>query len=86
MLDHDLLARCRTMLADEASRLSGEALQLPGSGIDLTMMDVLHAQTRTMTRTVAAEACDYAADALSNVLSKADAFLDDEQAREALKG
>jgi hypothetical protein len=52
----------------------------------------LHAQARTRlcmsaisTRIVTAEACEYAAQSLHNVLSKADAFLDDEQAREALR-
>jgi hypothetical protein len=80
MLDHDLLARCRTMLADEAMRLHKEAR--------VTYPDYAYTATfarSTIAQVVTAEACDYAAQALHNVLSKADAYLDDEQAREALK-
>jgi hypothetical protein len=74
MLDHDLLARCRTMLADEATELHLRARGAWRVG-----------QYETIGLAVIAEACDYAAQALHNVLSKADAYLDDERAREALK-
>lgn len=70
MLDYVLLARARKMLADESIRLHYEARSRTG-----TMYG----------HVVTAEACQYAADSLHNVLSKADAFLDDEQAREALR-
>jgi hypothetical protein len=73
MLDYELLARCRTMLADEAADTYRNA-HIWKEGV-----------TDIVGTVVMAEACDYAADALHNVLSKADAFLDDEQAREALK-
>jgi hypothetical protein len=74
MLDYDLLARCRTMLADEATTLHTGARDIA----DINPVDAI-------SEVIVAEACSYAADALHNVLSKADAFLDDEQAREALK-
>lgn len=73
MLDYALLARARKMLADEATSLHHNArVTWP---YDLAAVDYA----------ITAEACQYAADSLHNVLSKADAFLDDEQAREAMR-
>lgn len=72
MLDYALLARARKMLTDEATRLHCEGRN------SLTV-------ERVARYIVTAEACQYAADSLHNVLSKADAFLDDESAREALR-
>lgn len=79
MLDYVLLARARKMLADEATRLHALARAPEVSAPPLAVATV------TIGYVVTAEACDYAADALHNVLSKADAFLDDEGAREALR-
>jgi hypothetical protein len=74
MLDYVLLARARKMLADEATELHRKARygDRPSAAVCLD-------------RAIVAEACQYAADSLHNVLSKADAFLDDEGAREALR-
>jgi hypothetical protein len=75
MLDYVLLARARKMLADEANELHGRA----------RLREFSWERERATREVVTAEACDYAAQSLHNVLSKADAFLDDEQAREALR-
>lgn len=74
MLDYALLVRARKMLAVEATRLHKSAR--------------LSWTTYTgdaISEAITAEACDYASQSLHNVLAKADAFLDDEQAREALR-
>jgi hypothetical protein len=71
MLDYVLLARARKMLTDEATALHRDArISYNSAAVDCA---------------ITAEACQYAADSLHNVLSKADAFLDDKQAREALR-
>jgi hypothetical protein len=75
MIDYALLARARKMLTDEATELHTQARIVRG---DDRVRVALHLA-------ITAEACQYAADSLHNVLSKADAFLDDEQAREALR-
>lgn len=80
MLDYVLLARARKMLADEATELH----ELARTSLSLSRDDVLYVQD-AIAGTVVAEACDYAVQSLHNVLSKADAFLDDEGAREALR-
>jgi len=75
MIDYDLLVRCRTMLADEVTELHGYA----------RLCEFSWERERGTREIIVAEACDYAVQALHNVLSKADAFLDDKQAREALR-
>lgn len=81
MLDYVLLAQARKMLTDEATELHYRARTADVHRADRPV-EIVGVAVRT---TVVAEACDYAADSLHNVLSKADAFLDDEQAREALR-
>jgi hypothetical protein len=81
MLDYVLLARARKMLADEATELHTQAR----TSADWSTTTGLWKKPNGVQLTVVAEACDYAAQSLHNVLSKADAFLDDEQAREALR-
>jgi hypothetical protein len=73
MLDYVLLARARKMLADEATTLHRHVRILESSDADVVGLVVI------------AEACEHAASGVHSVLSKADAFLDDEQAREALR-
>jgi hypothetical protein len=79
MLDYALLARAKRMLADEATELHALARDPEVSAPALAVA------LDTIGYVVTAEACDYAAQSLHNVLAKADAFLDDEQAREALR-
>lgn len=77
MLDYVLLARARKMLTDEAGHLNRSA-RLDAHFGSAPRWEALN-------EVIVAEACDYAAQGLHNVLSKADAFLDDEGAREALR-
>jgi hypothetical protein len=83
MLDYVLLARARKMLTDEATSLHRKARTLD----DWRVVTSLYKPNEPdpIQLIVPAEACQYAADSLHNVLSKADAFLDDEHAREALR-
>jgi hypothetical protein len=81
MLDYVLLARARKMLADEATELHVRSRVYATGVFDNETQRLVD----TGRQVIVAEACQYAADSLHNVLSKADAFLDDEQAREALR-